>query len=196
MKECEVSELTKFVFDKYFNVLTERWSRCRNGRIDFVLQCKQSGALFGVELKSTENKKGEEIGEIVKQCIRYRDYEFMIEEGEYNTLAKFKKLPIFVCPAISNNIFAWVDERITIYDKEYIKDRHKTDHEHHGFNGFLGSFGIGEVRTFSFIEYKTQKTKKYFSMIISNRETWSSKKYNGIIKGLHQKNYEKLIQTL
>ncbi len=195
LTEPELSKRTIKVLSKNFIVLTERVSKCGAGRIDLVLICKKSDAKFGIELKSTERKKGETVGEIVKQCIRYAKYEFMVEDGLVKNNSRFERLPIFLCPALSNNILAWVDSRVEINGVEHIVDRHDTSNKHHGINGMLGSFGVGELRTFKWNYNKTKRVTQYYSLIMSNSVIWTSKKdYNtGELTGLMANNYDKLI---
>ncbi len=198
MTEAELSKKSISIFSQNFDVLTERVSKCGLGRIDLVLICKHTRVKFGVELKSTERKRGEVVGDIVKQCMRYVKYEFMVEDGERKNDSKFEQLPIFLCPALSNNILAWVDSRKVIDGIEHIIDRHSTENPHHGINGMLGSFGVGEVRSFYWNNYKTGTKTKYYTFIMSNKDIWNAKPnyQTGKPKGLHQENYNKLLKKL
>ena len=192
MIEKELSKKSQDVFSHYFDIQTEVKSKCRQGRIDLILTCKQSGAVFGVELKSTERKRGDEIGKIFEQCIRYSKYLFFID-GEW------KRIPIFLCPALSVRVFVFAEGVVVDDEGNYCYyDRHKPYHKHHSFNGFLGNWRIGEVRTFDKDEITDKRVPQYFSLITNNKIIWTSRK-NWKTKepiGLHGQNYNYLINKI
>ena len=98
MTEKELSEKIVLALKKFFLVDTEVWSKDGKSRIDFVLICKKSGAILGLEIKKVERKKGDEIGKIIEQCYRYVRSEFLIKETA-------QKIPIFLAPPLSYNHF-------------------------------------------------------------------------------------------
>lgn len=179
--EKEFVDAVAITFGKHFKVNLEVWSKCKNGRIDILLNYNDE-YFFGVECKQPNRKKGEEIGEFVKQAIRYSNYEFEIKKGVY------KKIPIFICPALSYHYFLMNEETLEIDGVKFHKDRHDENFSHHSFNGFLGSFGIGEVR----------KSKYGYYFSVSNSIIWeSAMKYNyKEIKGINEINYNKLAKKL
>lgn len=169
-------------FGKHFKVETEVWSKCKNGRIDILLTLNDD-VYFGIECKAPNEKRGEKIGEFIKQAIRYSKYEFNIGNGIY------KKIPILITPALSYNYLIMRTETITNNGYEYHRDRHQQYDSHHTLNGILGSFGIGEIR-------KSHSGKYIFSVsnktIFSTHTKWNSSEING----LHQENYNKLLKKL
>lgn len=169
-------------FGKHFKVETEVWSKCKNGRIDILLSLNND-IHFGIECKAPNEKRGEKIGEYIKQAIRYSNYEFNVGNNNY------KKIPILICPPLSYNYLLMKNETIINNGYEFHRDRHKEFDSHHTVNGILGSFGIGEVR-------KSYDNSYYFS--VSNKIIFQSKKKyisNDII-GLHDVNYTKLLKKL
>lgn len=186
---------TKFVddcvihFSKHFKCQREVWSKCKQGRIDIVLETS-CGKFFGIEAKVPERKRGEEIGNYIQQAMRYSTYEFEVKPNQ------FQRIPIFICPPISYKYFIMNNEEQIIDGIKWHRDRHNENFEHHSFNGFLGTFNVGEVR-------KVQQGA--FALIHSNKTIFSTKIepiYDGRnligrkIQGLHEKNYELLIQKI
>lgn len=173
-------------FSKHFKVTQEVWSKCGNGRIDLVLSLNDN-IHFGLECKTPDSKRGEQIGEYVKQAIRYTNYEFKIN-GIY------KKIPILICPPLSYKYFLLNDKTIigeeTCFGhNKWHQDRHNEFASHHSMNGFLGSFSIGEVR-------KHEDGSYFFS--VSNKTIFSSRKKwkQDEVTGLHEKNYINLLKKL
>lgn len=187
-----VNQLTKS-FNKHFKVSAEVFSKCKKGRIDLLLTMP-GNIHFGLECKRPDSKRGEQIGEYVKQAIRYTEYEFEVYPGI------FKRIPILICPPLSYKYFL-INERSNefthienvVFDgKPFCKwhqDRHEEHYTHHSFNGYLGAFHIGEVR-------KHQDGTYFFSVsnktIFSSRKKWQSEEING----LHHENYIKLLKKL
>lgn len=166
------------VLQKYFKVEREVWSDCRNGRIDLILTTKE-GYRLGLECKRYDKKKGEQIGEYVKQAIRYSQYTF-----------SSVKIPIFIAPPLSYKYFIMNEiEELKGDGNKWHKDRHNETHEHHTFNGFLGAFNVGELRTF-------EKGVFYFSF--SNKIIWNSalRYKTNFPKGIHEVNYQQLIKKI
>lgn len=164
--------------NNWFICRKEIWSDCGKGRIDVVAECRQTKAKFGIECKLNNKKRGEEIGEHIRQAIRYSQMKF---DGI--------QLPIFIAPQISSSYLAIVDERTTIKEIEWIKDRHQPHHEHHTANGLLGDFNVGELRT---IKSKDPYRAFMFSnkVIYNMKPLWSDKTK---IAGLHEQNYKQLL---
>lgn len=182
--ETEQDFVNKLIptFSKHFKVKTEVWSKCKNGRIDLLLTLNDI-IHFGIECKAPNEKRGEKIGEYIKQAVRYSNYEFNISNGIY------KKIPVLICPPLSYNYLLMKNETIINNNCEFHSDRHKEFDNHHTVNGILGAFNIGEVRQ--------SHSKKYiFSVsnktIFSTHTKWNS---NEII-GLHVENYVKLLKKL
>lgn len=185
--ETEQDFVNKLIptFSKHFKVETEVWSKCKNGRIDLLLNLDNK-YYFGIECKLPNAKRGEQIGKYVKQAIRYSNYEFHIGNGIY------KKIPIFICPPLSYKYFL-MNQRETIIDnidnvycngnkfKKWHQDRHCENSSHHSFNGFLGEFNVGEVRRFDNVNY-------YFSF--SNNIIYELR------NGIDEKRYVKLLKKL
>ena len=162
--------------NRYFKVERECWSDCKQGRIDLIVTTKE-GYKFGIECKRNDNKRGEEIGEFIKQAMRYKEYFF-----------NGTKIPIFIAPPISYNYFIMNQYSKEIDNELWHKDRHNELHEHHTVNGFLGALGIGEIR----------RNGNYFTFSFSNKIIWSSQKdyHTKVEKGTHNENYNKLLGKL
>lgn len=181
MKECDVSKQTLCVLSKYFNIRTEVTDITRANRIDVIASCKETNTMFGIEFKHTDKKRGEDIGNLINQCIRYSKTKFY-QSGDYLTI------PIFIAPPLSYDILVMNEKSIIFEGQEYIKDRHDKSNNHHTVNGMLGAFNVGELRNFG----------RYFAFIFSNKIIWSNRKYWGMnnIEGLHEKNYNNLMKKL
>ncbi len=177
----------------YFNIFFEEWSECRRYRIDAILIEKTTGEYFGIEFKDFRKKRGEEMGSHILQSIRYSLARFSIN-GE------FKRVPILICPPLSYNNLIMVEESTIIDGKEYFKDRHPRDSEHHSVNGLLGSLNVGEVRTYKYSH--GSKIKKYIRFCFSNKAVWDNRfrtnyetKEKKMI-GIHKKKYGLLIEKI
>ena len=162
------------LFEIKFKVTKEVWSKCHNGRIDLLLSLNND-VHFGIECKTPDKKRGEQIGKYIKQAVRYTDYQFYVGNGIY------KKIPIFICPPLSYNYLIMKEETINVNGLEYHKDRHHQTNTHHTVNGILGSFLIGEVRSCY---------KNTYNLIVSNKVIFNS------TNGLDVKNYNYLIKKL
>jgi hypothetical protein len=147
-------ELYRSKIDKwltiYFEIEREVWSTERR-RIDYVLTCKTSSAMFGLEVKSDGQFRGREAGEYLKQA---QDYTRQVWKCKKYT----GKLPIFIAPAISNTYKEIRYETIrdewgnalsaqTPTQKEYYEAKHFHKHEHSNMNSLIGTIcNVGEVR--------------------------------------------------
>ena len=169
-------------FEKHFNVYQEVWSKCRKKRIDLILVHKKYNLIaFGIECKMYDTKKGEEIGRFIKQAIDYKDMEFVFEN-------RCKKVPIFICPALSINYLVLVKERVMDDNGIYwYRDRHEPNHQHHTANGILGAFGIGEVRNIKKGYYMSLSNFIIFESEPTIHETRSN-------YGMHLTNYNKILK--
>jgi len=168
-------------FEKYFNVEREVWST-ENRRIDYVLQCKISNALFGVEVKHSEHMRGEKMGAYLLQA---HDYSKMFWDTKFAPGPV--KLQIFITPALSNTVKQVIPESKLILqrrysggiqtneDAEYYQAYHRSDHEHTNINSWLSAFGIGEIR---------QLNQGYVIFSYNNKIIWRSK-----YERLHEVNY-------
>jgi hypothetical protein len=166
------------IFSNQFQVQREVWSECRTRRIDLILT--KDHYHFGIECKPFDKKKGEQIGKYVKQAINYQFLKWKVAEN------KFQRVPILICPAISYNYFVMSDEKKIFNHNQWHKDRHNQTHDHHSFNGFLGEFGIGEIR-------KCQPDGYQFT--ISNHVLFYYKKYGSeVYFGVNEQNYIRYVQ--
>jgi len=171
---------------KYFTAEKEVHSDCDTGRIDIIFTCKQTGIRLGVECKIPARKKGQEIGEFIRQASYYSQLLF-----------KGQKLPIFIAPQLSNSYLAGIEERKVFDGISYIKDRHPLEHPHHTVNGILGEFAVGEIR-------KIEGNYVYLAFIFSNfiifstHKKWDSdlRRFSNDIHGLNRDNYDNLMKKL
>ena len=150
----------------------------------------ETGEHFGVEAKVPDKKRGEGLGEYVKQAIRYTGYEFEVKANV------FQKIPIFICPAISYKYFLLNEKEMDFEGEKWHKDRHKESNDHHTFNGFLGSFNVGEVRNMGGKDFALMFSNK---IIYDTRMAWSEENGKWVKskkKGLHQDNYTNLIKKI
>lgn len=175
----------------YFDATPEVTSIDNKSRIDYLLKVKDQDAYFGLECKRFDKKKGEGVGEYIKQAYRYAKADFLINGNA-------TRVPIFIAPALSLNYLVMNEHEIITkhegVNKTAYIDRHQDFHTHHTVNGMLGAFGIGEVRKKASDNKKFQSF--YFSM--SNSVIWSSAKkwQSQEIYGLHLENYQKLLKKI
>lgn len=176
MNESEYRYKIDQYLKKYFDIDREVRSICGKSRIDYVLRCKNTGAIFGLEVKANNHFRGEKIGLYLIQAYKY-------SEMYFNTkfIKNESKILIFISPAISNFIKQIVPEsiekrRINGEGAEYCKIFHKSDHLHSNVNSMIGAFNVGEVRQ--------RKYNNSFYFSFKNKVIWSS---NG---GLNEKNYK------
>jgi len=181
-KEKEFVEKLISTFEIHFNVTNEVWSKCKTKRIDLVLTHKiHKDISFGIECKLPDKKKGEKIGQYLKQAISYTNLQW------YNG-KQFKQMPILLCPPLSYKYFVLNETEQIINNEVWIKDRHQPNHNHHSFNGFLGAFNVGEVR---------KKNNRYY-FVMSNKflyQTYTDY-YNNIIDSIHFDNYNHILNKI
>lgn len=173
-------------FKPYFRITEQVWNSDHTGRIDLVLKCDNE-IYFGVECKRHDEKTGEEMGEYIRQAIRYSLSKFEVEPNI------FKRIPILICPPLSYEYFLLNEKEMIVKneygrDTKWHRDRHKETDKHHSFNGFLGAFGIGELRK------SKNQYEQWCYISHSNRPVWSSQKeldwssfppkHTGKIKGI------------
>jgi hypothetical protein len=88
-----------------------------------------------------------------------------------------------------------MNEETRVIDGEcWHKDRHSEYDKHHSFNGLLGGFGIGEVRSVSDTDYIFSTNNK---IIYDSRVKWiyqDNIRIGKTIKGVHKNNYEYLLK--
>ena len=179
MSEKELTEKTAEVLSKFFDVAIDKiYCDCRKCRFDMVLTCKKTQAKFIIEMKKNERKRGNPLAEHIDQAMRYRLHKI---DG--------KCYPVLVAPGYSYKSIRAV-KSLHPDDKRYSIDIHTDEHHHHTFNGFLGHFGVGEIRRRRF------KPTDYYMFIFNNYELYScnSNKYGST--GLHEKNYINIFNRL
>jgi hypothetical protein len=158
---------------QYFDIEREIKSVCGKYRIDYILQCKLSKCLLGLEVKSENRMRGNDFGKYLKQASNYSDCEW------YSKFGKVKVL-IFITPAISNS-FINITKMEYLNGKEIYYSQHDRNHEHSNVGGLIGQIcNIGEIRSF-----KGYYGNDYFSFMYRNKTLWSSR-----LKGkIHEVNY-------
>lgn len=191
--EQEFADLVIGRLSKNFNVFEEQWDRTGKNRIDYIITEKNTLLPFGVEFKTNDKKRGEEIGEHILQSMRYACSEFKVN-------GIWRRIPILMCPPISFSYLQCpLEESLKVEDSvygngkaEYFHDRHKRNDPHHTVNGLLGALGIGEIRTIKREDYKTKKERQYMRFSFSNKPLWEEapEYLETEPKGIHQKNYE------
>jgi len=174
-----VDKITK-ALQKHLKLQHEVWTDCRTGRIDLIATTSD-GYRFGVECKRYNEKRGEKVGEYIKQAERYS-----------NCLFNGVKIPIFIAPPLSYHYLLMNQESKEIDGVKWHKDRHNEEHEHHTMNGLLGVFRVGEIRK------SKDYNGNYFYFSFSNKPIWSSQLIYGTkqIKGTHEVNYQNLLKKL
>lgn len=185
MTENEVYERTVQQLQKHFFIYPEHWSVDGKSRIDIIIKDKITDVLFGIELKRIDYKRGEDGGKLLKQAMRYATSDFKVDD-------KIQKIPIFIAPPLSHNMFICPNGSIEHENRLYYKDRHQEHNPHHTANGFIGVFNVGEIRTIK------ESNRCYYIFTTSNQIIWTSKlQYNKIEPvGLHKVNYEKLMAKI
>jgi hypothetical protein len=177
MENYKPEEYYRAKIDKYltmyFIIEREIKSVCGRYRIDYVLQCKESKKLFGLEVKSEKRMRGNDFGKYLKQASNYSDCEW------YSKFGKVKIL-IFITPAISNS-FINITKMEYLNGKEIYYSQHDRNHEHSNVGGLIGQIcNIGEIRSF-----KGYYGNDYFAFMYRNKTLWSSR-----LKGkIHEVNY-------
>jgi hypothetical protein len=147
--------------ERYFNIEREVKSVCGKYRIDYILQCRTSKCLLGLEVKSENRMRGNDTGKYMKQASNYSHCEW------YSKFGKVKVL-IFITPALSNS-YINITRMEYLNGKEIYYSQHERNHEHSNVNGWIGEWGnIGELRSFN------AYYGKYFAFILKNKVIWKS----------------------
>lgn len=174
----------------HFDIDREVWSTEKK-RIDYVLRCKKTGALFGLEVKANKIRKGREYGKYLKQASEYSKQTWRHRFGEPC------KLLIFISPAFSSH-FLQIDknvEPIKLGFHTYYKPFHEINGTHQNLNSLLGELcNLGEVKTFKHFHHN-QKIN-YFAFMFRNKFIWSSLNTTHARAGLHKPNYDFYHQKL
>lgn len=159
--------------EKYFNLDREVWSVCGKYRLDYILQCKLSKALLGLEVKSEERMRGNDFSKYLNQARNYTDYKWSSKFGVTKAL-------IFITPAISNH-YINITKMEYLNGKEIYYSKHDRNHEHSNVNGLIGGgFNIGEIRSFE------NYFGKYFAFMYRNKVIWKS----SLKDKIHHENYK------
>lgn len=162
-------------FIKYFDIDSEVWSECGTKRIDYVLHCKRSNVLFGIEVKKSEHLRGVELGKYLLQAHNYSKIKFKTKFSN-----KPEKMLIFITPAISNVIKEIKPETLKIIDtREYYEAFHNSYAGVSNVNSMIGVFNVGEIKSRAYRDPKYN----YFYFIYKNKFVWDSK------NGLRDTNY-------
>lgn len=178
MNEKEYRKKIDKHLEGYFEVEREVYSQNKK-RIDYILKCKASSVLFGVEVKSTQHMTGVDIG---KYIIQASGYYYELWKTKFSD--KPVRLQIFITPAISNFIKQIKPETKKVITStsgnviEYYESFHSSDHEHSNVNSMLAAFNIGEIR----------KINNEFKFIYANKVIWSSYKTPNC--RLHKNNFD------
>jgi len=167
----------------YFYIDREVWSTDKR-RIDYILKCKESGALFGLEVKNDTFKRGQTLGEFAKQA---QDYSKMYWKSRFTSNPI--KVIVFIAPAISNSVKqidpcskvmlkpSWYKGEANYnFEGEYYQVFHQAECQHSNVHSMLTTLGgFGEVRKF--------EGKIHF--MYNNKVIWKSNRTNR----LHEVNY-------
>ena len=166
MSEADYRIKIDKTLEQYFYIDREVWSVCGSKRIDYVLKCKESDVLFGLEVKDKIIHRGAKIGEYLKQASNYTTLEF-------NSKFDKTKIPVFISPAISD-LYKEVKPGTLkrVKGVETFEAFHKSDSKHSNINSLIGSFNVGEIRKFEYIH--NVYGHKWFSFIFKNMEVWRS----------------------
>lgn len=172
---------------KYFNVQEEAYS-ISGKRIDYILQCKSSNAIFGLEVKSEKHKRGIDIGKFLKQAEGY-----VSELWKTKFLKEPGKIIIFIAPAISASFVQLANPKeipIKHNNYDYMSMFHPMLCDHSNVNSWIGeAHGIGEIRKHSYRD-------KEFTLTFMNKIIWESCKGIGKLRKMHYDAYnEKLKKT-
>lgn len=162
----------------FFIISREKTCDCGDCRFDMVLQCRSSNAKFIIEMKKKGRKRGAEMAEHVDQAMRYRLHKI---EGIF--------YPVLVAPGYSFEKIRLAYDLHPV-DKKYSIDLHSDDDKHHTFNGFLGHFGIGEIRKRNFSPHP------YYHFIFNNLELYSCNRNKHGATGLNHVNYQYILNRL
>ena len=174
---------------EWFDVRTEVYSD-KKKRIDIIATCKTTGLSYGIEIKTLDSKRGEEVGRWIKQAHEYSTMLWPKPNG--NGEVTYGPLPIFIYPRISYTILyrPETEKRLVVKGEEYYADRHTRTSEHHTVTGMLGVFNVGELRYIN--------SREDVGFMFSNKVIWTNKKdyKTGKAIGTNVDNYNYIINKL
>jgi hypothetical protein len=166
----------------YFEIEREVYSTFGK-RLDYVLKCKHSKALFGLEVKSDLHKRGNNYVSFLKQANEYTN-----ELWKTIFYPEATKLPIFIAPAVSKDIKQIVlTSRISYKGDSYYKLFHSSEVKHCNVHGLIsGLLDVGEIK-----KYRGDK----FCFMYHNWDVWTSYKTpEHRFKQKHYESYFKFIE--
>jgi hypothetical protein len=131
-------------------------------KIDYVLKCKESKSLFGLEVKSENHKRGNNYVIFLKQANSYNS-----KKWKTSFYVEPTQLPIFIAPAISRDLKQIVVEsKIKHNNLDYYRLFHNTSVKHCNAHGLIsGLLDIGEIKN-----YQNDK----FCFMYHNCDIWTS----------------------
>lgn len=154
LPEAELERRLAARFAPYFHTKRQVWSVDGTCRIDLIIQHKQKPWLVaGIEVKSTQRKKGVDLADF---CLQAQRYTFCTWKG----YEKYGEIPIFIYPELSSVYLEYLDPSAG-------RPTHDRNHSHHNVNSFLGrAFSIGEVRTIN------HNGEKLLGLRHTNKSIW------------------------
>lgn len=164
---------------KHFEIYPEVYSLCGK-RIDYILRCQKTKAVFGLEVKKnhqTEEKlRGIDWANYLLQASAYSKMEWKVP---------FQKEPlkvmVFIAPSMSK-FYKEVEVSSLFYyqDMECYPVKHRQNHTHSNMNSFISTaFNVGEVRKLVY-----ESGYQYYAFVFNNKVIWENR------YGLHTANYQ------
>jgi hypothetical protein len=183
MKESQLSRSFIAHFGKYFRIEAEVNPHQSTRRIDLLLRHTNPNYVFGVELKSDEHKRGNDIISWLEQAGDYANSLFVIN-------GQPRKIPVLIYPALSNLFFQFDHETAPIKNGRYYyyKPFHSLEHDHSNVNAFASMVGVGEIRKIGLSEDWQQNKYRF---MYRNKPLWFESGNK-----VHQKNYESYFKTI
>lgn len=185
--EREMVDILEGIMSRWFIVEREKTPDGSRDRIDLFLTNKLDNSIvFGVECKRLHEKKtGYKLGQHLLQAIKYSKQKF---NGVY--------VPILVYPSISSN-FIQIDKNLDSVKNnhtEYYPAFHTKLSGHHNLNPILGSFNVGELKEFTYLntyDYPTSNKSPRLSVWMNNIPLWAADE-----SGWYRDNYIKFFNKL
>jgi hypothetical protein len=177
------------VLSRYFIIYPEVTQNNGRLRIDYILKCRKSGLLLGMEVKrpnlTNQQKKGRDWGLFLNQAVKYSKQIWNIPHHHP------QRVPVFIYPPVSK-YFIEVDlsRNVLNYESwEYYPAKHKAEHSHTNVNSLISTVtGVGELRTFPCEnDYRGNNRGANFGFYFNNFEIWHS------YRGMHKKNYNQMV---
>jgi hypothetical protein len=131
-------------FERYFDIDREVQSTCGKA-IDYVLRCRKSGLLLGVEVKRIDNHKtGATYTAYLKQAGEYAKMRFLTRFSN-----EPQKVLVFITPSLSHYFKEVMPGSKRVIDGvEYFQAYHSDDNTHSNINGIIGGLlHVGEIRS-------------------------------------------------